>query len=48
VVRLIARALAVPPSSVTIVSGASARKKTLEVAGLDLAAVQARLAAHNR
>ena len=43
VVRLIARALAVPPSRVTIVSGASARIKTIEIAGLDHATVEARL-----
>ena len=47
VVRLIARALAVPPSRVAIVAGASARTKMLEIAGLDDAVVRARLAGQN-
>lgn len=34
-VRLVARSLGVPPSHVTIVAGATARVKTLEVSSLD-------------
>ena len=42
-VRLLARNLGVPPSNVTIVSGAASRLKTVQIAGLDDAALRARL-----
>lgn len=40
--RLVATNLAVPPSAVTIVSGASSRHKRLRISGADPAAVRAR------
>jgi uncharacterized protein YggU (UPF0235/DUF167 family) len=43
--RLIARALDVAPSKVTLASGASARVKTLEIAGADEALIRRRLGA---
>jgi hypothetical protein len=42
VVRLLAAALDVPPSSVLIVSGGSSRRKRIRVLGLEPAAIQAR------
>lgn len=39
-VELLARALAVAPRNVSIVSGASSRTKTVIVAGVDVAAVE--------
>jgi uncharacterized protein YggU (UPF0235/DUF167 family) len=42
--RLLARRLGIAPSRVTIVAGASSRTKTVEIAGLDSAAVRAALA----
>ncbi len=44
VVATLARALDVPRRDVRIVSGAAARRKTVEVAGLDAGAVRQRLA----
>jgi uncharacterized protein (TIGR00251 family) len=44
VVRLVARALGVPPSSVEVVRGAAGREKLLHVAGLRAEEVRARLA----
>jgi uncharacterized protein (TIGR00251 family) len=43
VVEALARALDVPKRSIRIVNGASARNKTVEVAGMNGAAVLARL-----
>ena len=43
VARLLARALAVPPSSVTVVSGLQGRAKTVEIRGLGRAEIQNRL-----
>jgi uncharacterized protein YggU (UPF0235/DUF167 family) len=43
--RLLARLLGVPPSSVTIVRGASGRDKLVRVSGLTAAWVRGRLAA---
>ncbi|HXT71373.1 MAG TPA: DUF167 domain-containing protein [Vicinamibacterales bacterium] len=43
VVELLARALALPRRAVRIVSGETARNKTLEIAGLDAADVRSRL-----
>lgn len=45
VVRAVARAVGVPPSRVTLVSGAASRVKQLEITGMDEAAVRAALAA---
>jgi uncharacterized protein (TIGR00251 family) len=42
--RLLARALGVPPSSVSVVSGARGRRKGVKVAGLDARSVLGRLA----
>ena len=41
--ELLARALGIPPSSVTVVAGATARRKLVEVDGLDGAEALARL-----
>lgn len=41
-VRLLARELGLPPSAVRIVSGSTARRKTVAVAGLGPAAILAR------
>jgi uncharacterized protein YggU (UPF0235/DUF167 family) len=41
--RFLGRALDVPPSSVTILRGASGREKLLRLAGLTAAAVRSRL-----
>ena len=43
VARLLARALDVPPSSVSVVSGLSGRAKVVEIAGLGRAEIQSRL-----
>jgi uncharacterized protein (TIGR00251 family) len=43
VVEILARTLDVPKRSIRIVSGATARNKTVEVAGMNSAAVLARL-----
>ena len=43
VARLLARALDVPPSSVSVVSGLQGRAKIVEIAGLGRAEVQSRL-----
>ena len=45
-IRVLADALSVPPSAVTLLGGAQARRKRLHVAGLDLATARARLATH--
>ena len=45
VVRVLARALDVAPRAVSVVSGETSRRKTVEVAGLDAAEVSARLSA---
>ncbi len=42
--RMVARALGVRPSAVTLAAGGSARLKTLAIEGLDEAAVRLRLA----
>lgn len=42
VTRLIAAALDIPPTSVRVVSGVSARRKVLAIMGLDRAALVAR------
>ena len=42
VARLVATALGVPPSTVSVISGASGRRKILAIAGLDAAAIGAR------
>ena len=44
VARLLARALGVPPSSISVVRGLQARTKIVEVAGLGAAEIQSRLA----
>jgi uncharacterized protein (TIGR00251 family) len=44
-VRFLGRALGVAPSAVRVASGATGRNKVLAIAGLDAAAVRARLAA---
>lgn len=41
--KMIARRLGVPPSSVTLVSGARSRIKTIEIAGLSEEAVRGRI-----
>ena len=43
-IRLLAKALSIAPSRVTIVSGASGRTKVVEVEGLDADAMVAKLA----
>ena len=43
VARLLARALDVPPSSVSVVSGLHGRAKIVEIAGLGRAEIQSRL-----
>lgn len=42
-IRLLAQALGVPPSRVTLVSGASSRTKILDVEGIDSEQLRARL-----
>jgi uncharacterized protein len=44
VARLLARALGVSPSSISIVKGLQAREKIVEVAGLGAAEIRSRLA----
>ena len=41
-VRLIADALGVPPTSISLVSGATGRHKRVRISGVDAAAVRAR------
>ena len=48
VVRLLATALGVPPSSVTVVSGLQGRNKIVEVTGLGEIEIQRRLAGIRR
>lgn len=43
VIELVAEALGVPRSAVTVTAGASSRRKTIRVRGLSAEAVQARL-----
>jgi uncharacterized protein (TIGR00251 family) len=43
-IRVLAGALAVPPSAITLLAGAQARRKRLYVTGIDLATARARLA----
>lgn len=45
VARLLAKALGVPPSSVTLKRGAASREKQFEIDGLDDAELRARLGA---
>ena len=45
VARLLARALGVSPSSISVVKGLQAREKIVEVAGLGAAEIRSRLAA---
>jgi uncharacterized protein YggU (UPF0235/DUF167 family) len=45
VTRLLARALGVSPSSISVVKGLQAREKIVEVAGLGVAEIRSRLAA---
>jgi uncharacterized protein YggU (UPF0235/DUF167 family) len=45
VARLLARALGVSPSSISVVKGLQAREKIVEVAGLGAAEIRRRLAA---
>lgn len=45
VVRLLAQALDLAPRDLAVVSGARARRKTIEVRGLDAATLHARLSA---
>ena len=42
-VRLVAKALGVPPSRVTLVAGAQSRTKVIEVDGLTLEEIRARI-----
>jgi uncharacterized protein YggU (UPF0235/DUF167 family) len=42
VTRLVADALGVPPSSVSVVSGATGRRKILGIDGLDRSTIEAR------
>ena len=42
-VRLVAKALGVPPSRVTLVSGAQSRTKVIEIEGLTLDEIHARI-----
>ncbi len=44
VTRLLARALGVPPSTITIVSGLTGRAKIVEIAGLARTEIESRLA----
>lgn len=44
VIRIVARALGVPPSSVTLVAGRRGRRKRVEVAGVDAGTLAERLA----
>jgi len=44
VARLLARALGVPPSSISVVRGLQGRTKIVEVIGLGVAEIQRRLA----
>jgi len=44
VARLLARALGVPPSTISIVSGLQGRAKIAEITGLARAEIQSRLA----
>jgi uncharacterized protein (TIGR00251 family) len=44
IVRLLSRTLAVPPASVTVVSGHGVRDKIVELAGIDAAEAERRLA----
>ena len=44
VARLLARALGVSPSSISVVKGLQARDKIVEVAGLGVAEIRSRLA----
>ena len=44
VTKLLARALGVAPSTITVVSGLTGRAKIVEIAGLAQAEVQSRLA----
>ncbi|MFO0690864.1 MAG: DUF167 domain-containing protein [Myxococcota bacterium] len=48
VLRVVAEALALPIDAVRIASGSSSPKKTLEIDGLDLATLRARIEAHLR
>jgi uncharacterized protein YggU (UPF0235/DUF167 family) len=43
VARLLAKALGVPPSSISVVSGLQGRTKIVEIAGLGYAEIQRRL-----
>lgn len=43
--RFLGRVLAVPPSAITLLRGATGRDKVLRIAGTDAATVRARLAA---
>jgi uncharacterized protein len=45
VARLLARALGVSPSSISVVKGLQAREKVVEVAGLGAAEIRSRLGA---
>lgn len=45
VARLLARALGVAPSSITVVSGLQGRTKIVEIVGLRLGEIQSRLSA---
>ena len=45
VARLLARALGVSPSSISVVKGLQAREKIVEIAGLGVAEIRSRLAA---
>ena len=45
VARLLARALGVSPSSISVVKGLQAREKIVEVAGLGVAEIRSRLTA---
>jgi uncharacterized protein YggU (UPF0235/DUF167 family) len=42
-IAILARVLGVPARAISIVAGQSGRNKTMQVTGLDIAAVQARL-----
>jgi len=44
VARLLAKALGVPPSTITVVSGLQGRTKIVEITGLAQAEIQSRLA----
>jgi hypothetical protein len=47
-VRVVAKALGVPPSSVTILRGATGRDKVVHIAGLAASALRARVDALSR